>query len=330
MKKWEFIIGVDVSKLTLDLYFNEGKSHLKIENSTVGFRQLLKWCKTLNINLSEAIFSMEITGGYEYKLVQFLTAKNIAFIRIPALAIKRSLGITRGKNDRVDALRIAKYTEEKQKSLNASNPLNMNILTLKELLRFRKRIVREMAGYKASIKERKHIYPEKRKDLICEIMQKKIVENSKKLKLIESEIERIIISEEALHVNFKLITSIKGIGNVNAWMLIAYTENFNSFKDARSFAVYTGVIPFDNSSGTSLNGRKRVSNLANKELKQELSQAAKSAIQWDTELKLYAERKLQNKPYGIVINNVKFKLILRVFSIIKKQHPFVDKYKKAA
>ena len=79
---------------------------------------------------------------------------------------------------------------------------------------------------------------------------------------------------EQMHVNFTLITSIKGIGKVNGLMTIAYTENFTSFTNPRSYAVYVGVIPFDHSSGTSIRGRKRVSHIANKELKQELNQAA--------------------------------------------------------
>ena len=117
---------------------------------------------------------------------------------------------------------------------------------------------------------------------------------------------------------------------VNALMTIAYTENFIGFTNPRSYAVYVGVVPFEYSSGTSIRGRKRVSPIANKELKQELNQAARSAIQWDPELKDYAIRKMTNKCYGIVLNNVKFKLILRMFAVVKRQAVYVDNYKKAA
>lgn len=330
MQKWKFIIGVDVSKLTLDLYCRETRSHLLIANNPEGLKKLLSWCKEQDIDGTKAIFAMEITGGYEYKLVQFLASRHIAFMRIPALAIKRSLGIVRGKNDKVDAARIAQYADEKQKSLNASAPLNKAIIGLKELLNFRKRIVRETAGYKASIKERRHMYPDLKKDIIVQSMERRIRENQKLTDKIEAEIQALLKSDEAIYSNYLLLTSIKGIGDVNAWMIIAYTQNFTAFPNARSYAVYAGVVPFDNSSGTSLRGRKKVSHLANKEIKQELNQAARSAIQWDTELKAYAERKLEHKPYKLVLNNVKFKLILRMFAIIKKQQPFVDKHKKAA
>lgn len=39
-------------------------------------------------------------------------------------------------------------------------------------------------------------------------------------------------------------------------------------------------------------------------------EAAKAAMEWDKELKIYAENKPKGKPYKVVLNNVKFKLIL--------------------
>ncbi|CAM4414958.1 Transposase IS116/IS110/IS902 family protein [Pedobacter westerhofensis] len=113
-------------------------------------------------------------------------------------------------------------------------------------------------------------------------------------------------------------------------MTLAYTENFTSFQDARKYAVYVGVIPFDNSSGTSIKGRKQVSHMANKELKQELNQAARVAILHDAEMKEYAARKLKDKHFGVVVNNVKFKLILRMFSLVKRGEMYVENYQRAA
>jgi transposase len=193
---------------------------------------------------------------------KFCEAHAIIYARIPGLAIKKSMGITRGKNDQVDSARIAQYGEEKYKSLQPSKPLNPEIIGLKELLAFRKRLVRENAGYKSSIKEREHMYGKNRKDIIVKSLQQKLKANSKVIENVEAEMMQIIIQDEEMHLNFTLITSIKGIGKVNGLMTIAYTENFSSFNNPRSYAVYVGVIPFDHSSGTSIRGRKRVSHIA--------------------------------------------------------------------
>lgn len=330
MEKTDFILGVDVSRNTLDIHCAEKNEHIRIKNGTEGFKDFFKWCKTSKINLKKSIIVMEFTGGYEYKLIQYCESKNILYLRISGLAIKRSLGIVRGKNDKVDAKRIAQYVVEKHRSLAPSKPLNKGIVALKELLHYRKRVVRESAGYKATIKERKHIYPGLKSDIIIRESEKKIALNEKIIQRIEKEIMALLEGNEDFKINYYLLLSIKGIGKVNAWMTIAYTENFTSFPDARTYAVYVGVIPFDHSSGTSIHKRKRVSKLANKELKSELNQAAKSAMQYDKEIREYAERKLQTKGWPMVINNVKFKLILRMFAVVKRGTAYVDNYQIAA
>lgn len=330
MKKWKFTLGVDVSKLTLDISCSELKEHVKIKNGSEGFTQFLKWCRQLQIDLQDCFLVLEYTGGYEYKLLQFCEAQGILYTRVPGLAIKNSLGITRGKDDKVDSFRIAQYGEEKYKSLHPSAPLNTAIIRLKELLRFRKKLVRENAGYKASGKEREHMYGANKKDVVIKALQQKQKANAKIIANIEIEMMKIIAQDEKMKLNYALITSIKGIGKVNGLMTIAYTENFKSFDNPRSYAVYVGVVPFDHSSGTSIRGRKRVSPIANKELKQELNQAARSAIVWDKEMNGYAENKMKTKCYKIVLNNIKFKLILRMFAVVKRGEMYVENYDKAA
>jgi transposase len=330
MQKFKNRIGIDVSKLTLDMHSAEHNKHLKISNDSNGFKALLKWLKELNIELHDVLFVMEFTGGYEYRLVQFCTAKQIAFCRISGLAIKRSMGITRGKNDKVDAFRIAQYADEKQKTLEPSKPINTSILKLKELLALRKRLVRENAGYLSTIKGRKDMYDAPKSDIHVKILNSKLKENKQYIIQIEDQIQCLFEADDTLNNNYKLLLSIKGIGMVNAAMTIGYTENFTSFIDARKYAVYAGVVPFEYTSGTSIKGKKRVSQIANKELKQELNQAAKSAIQWDEEMKQYAHRLIDKKHYRIILNNVKFKLILRMFAVVKKGELYVDRYKLTA
>jgi transposase len=330
MKKHDFILGVDVSRNTLDIHCAEINEHIQIENGTEGFRLLAKWCKDFKINLTKSIVAMEFTGGYEYKLIQFCQEKEIPFIRIPGLAIKRSLGIIRGKNDKVDSKRIAQFVSEKSQTLQPSKPLDKRIVALKELLSFRKKCVRDKAGCQATIKERKHIYTGIKSDIIIKESENKIKLNAKIIANVEKEIMDIIDENEDFKRNYDLIASIKGIGKVNSWMTIAYTENFTCFPDGRTYAVYVGVIPFDHSSGISIRGKKRVSKLANKELKSELTQAAKSAMQWDKEISEYAQRKLKQKEWGKVVNIVKFKLILRMFAVVKRGSKYVENYKIAA
>jgi transposase len=58
MKTWKFILGVDVSKLTLDIHSAERSTHLKIHNGASGFKLLQKWCKDEEINLKQCLVVM--------------------------------------------------------------------------------------------------------------------------------------------------------------------------------------------------------------------------------------------------------------------------------
>ena len=91
MKKWDFILGVDVSKLTLDIHCAEINTHIQIANGKEGFKLFKKWVKECKIDLKKSIMVMEYTGGYEYKLIQFCESLLIPYTRIPGLAIKQSL-----------------------------------------------------------------------------------------------------------------------------------------------------------------------------------------------------------------------------------------------
>jgi transposase len=331
MEKREFTIGVDVSKEKLDVYCAELKQHLVIKNGTEGFRAFIKWCSQLGIKLSNCILIMEHTGGYEYKLIQFCASKSISFCRVPGLAIKQSIGIVRGKNDKVDSRRIAIYGYEKHESLVESKPTPPCIQALKDLMNIRKKLVRENAGYKVSMGERKAMYDVSSRDITYATYHEKFTLNVKLIRKLESKIFDIIKSDEDLAMNYKLLNSIKGIGKINAITTLVYTENFSRFTDARKYGVYAGVVPFDHSSGSSIKGRRCVSHLANKEIKQELNQAAKCAATHDPELREYFVRLSEkNKHYSVILNNIKFKLIQRMFAVVKRQEMYVETYIRKA
>ncbi len=116
-----------------------------------------------------------------------------------------------------------------------------------------------------------------------------------------------------------------------AVIIIAYTNNFNRFKNWRRFASYCGIAPFPYQSDTSIKGKAKVSHLANKKLKSIINMCAISAIQHNPEIKhYYLKRVSQGKNKMSTINIVRNKLIARVFAVIKRQTPYIDTMKFAA
>jgi hypothetical protein len=71
--------------------------------------------------------------------------------------------------------------------------------------------------------------------------------------------------------------------------------------------------------------------MGNKMLKADLSMAAKAAARCDAEIAAYfARKRSEGKSFGCVLNAVKFKLIGRIFAVIKRGTPYVNTQKFAA
>jgi len=79
--------------------------------------------------------------------------------------------------------------------------------------------------------------------------------------------KKIVRENDKIKTNYGLLTSVPGIGNLTAIYLICCTCNFACGRTGKQLACYAGVVPFEHSSGISIKGRNRVSNMANKELK---------------------------------------------------------------
>jgi len=327
--KLQHIIGADLSKESIDFLFHDRNTHLKTENGNVGFQQLLKWFSEQKINCSDAMIVMEHTGLYSYHLEAFLHKHHIAFAKVPALAIKKSLGLVRGKNDKVDAKRIARYGFEKKDVLVAEPPPDKLLLRLKLLHSSRQRLVRLRTSLKSAVTALRGIVGAS--DLIITSHRRLIKDFTDQIKRIEAEIKEVRSQHTSISFNTRLLQSVKCVGEVVSTATIIRTHNFTRFANGRKFSCYCGTAPFEHSSGKSIRRKTKVSHLADKEMKTLLDRCACSAIQYDKELKAFYERRLAlGKSRQSTINIVRNKIIYRMFAVIKRQTPFVDKYLKTA
>lgn len=331
MQNKDIFIGVDVSKKTLDIALHGTRQHLRISNTAEGLKQFCAWLKKLDITLANCWVVLEYTGGYEYRLLQFLQDRHIRFSRLSGLEIKKSMGIQRGKSDKTDAHRIATYGHEKKDKLRESRPVSPLITSLRQLLTQRAAFIADREAHEHRLEELRSMMPFKKADPLLAHYRKAVAFATTMTKKVETAIAKLVASDAALSRNFTLLTSIPGIGQVNAWMTIAYTENFESFATARKYGAYCGVVPYEYTSGTSIRGKSRVSPLANQILKANLTMAARSAVNWDPELKAYYQRRKEmGKHHMAILNEVKFKLILRMFAVVNKGEVYVKNYTLAA
>jgi transposase len=327
-------IGIDVSKDTLDvallsLSAPEKYVEKRFANSPVGYKALLSWIKKQKSKPEESVFCMEHTGVYSLNPAVFFAEQSLFVSVVPALEIKRSIGVTRGKNDKIDARRIASFAFDKRKKLRPYTLPGKSLLQIKQLLTYRNQLRKECSSYKVSIKSHERYRLNTGLDYVTSELKNQIEELERRIVNVEKQIEHIINEEDSLKKNNDLVRSVKGIGPVTSAFLLVTTSNFSNFDCGRKYACYSGVAPFEHSSGTSIRGKTAVSHLANKRMKTLLYNAANSAVICDPELKNYYQRKKsEGKDHQLIMNAICCKLIYRVFAVIKRQSPFVNLYKE--
>lgn len=318
------IMGMDVSKKTLDCHlFVQQKSLDSVSNDTRGFKAIKRWLLKELKHTSGLLVVMEYTGIYTYGIERFFEQQQIKFVKRPALDVKRSVGMVRGKSDKVDARFISKYGWMRKEELKPMAPLSDTQLELQQLMSHRDKLVADKASYQSKLKELVAQMGSKVNGTMSASMNYVMEVLAQEIKETEITIKELMGSDDALNTNYELACSVTGIGFATAVHLLIVTENFTRFSDVRKLICYCGVAPFEHSSGTSIRGKVRVSHLANKKIKSLLTMAAISAIQHDGELKAkYQQKVKEGKPKMCALNIIRAKLIERVFAVIKKQKAY--------
>ena len=330
MKNYKEVVGIDVSKKTIDAYCYHAQSHKEFVNDLKGYKGLLKWVLK-ETKESEVFYCFENTGYYSLKLALYLHSQDIVYVEESPLKIKRSSGIVKEKTDRLDAHLIARYAWLYREELQPSTVKSTSHLELGRLLALRDLLVRNNAGLKGTLKEMKVLLSSPTTDFGCISLKRSIDYVSKQVKSIETRIKEIISEDDSMNKNYELLSSLKGVGLVVACQLIYHTGNFTRFDNWRAFSSYCGTAPFEHRSGTSIHRRKQCHYLGDRKMKSLLSMASVSAIQHDSELRLYYKRKLaEGKDKMLAINNVRNKLIARAFAVVKRGTPYVVLQQHAA
>ncbi len=332
MKKNEFrnFVGIDVSKQTLDAVFifnNEinQSTHQQFSNDAKGIKKLLGYVKKQKgVNAVNTLFCLEHTGIYGRKLTYTLFEKQwCVWLEMP-VAILRSMGLQRGKNDKVDAKRIALYAMKNIEQVKLWEAPRQEVTALRQMLNTREALIKGLKALTMPIKEYKETGHKELSEMMKESTKNTVKGMEKDIEKIEQAINELIKNDTALLHLFGLLMSIPGIGKITSAELICFTNEFKNYTEAKQLACYCGVAPFEHSSGSSVRKKTRVSKMANTALKTKLHLCAMVAIQHDQELKNYYERKVkEGKNKMSVINAVRNKLVHRITAVVKRQTPFI-------
>lgn len=333
---YSYFIGIDISKEWFDAALKPAKNprvtkHKQFENNGKGFRQFAKWLKQqIDVDYSKIFICLEHTGVYTIPICQFLAQQGIAYTLIPGAEIANQ-GITRGKNDKIDAKRIAMYAYKNRQDIRIHTLPNEALRALKILLSLRDRLVKARHGFMVSSKEITRFEAAEISALIAEGSQNMMEQCSLQIKKVESEIDQLLAKNPDLNRSYHLLLSVPGIGRQNALYLIGVTKNFVSFNCPKKFAAYAGIAPFSSSSGKSIQSKSKVSQKANKKIKTLLTNAVVCSLKSCSEYRIYFERQIEKgKNPNSIKNVIRNKIVARAFAVIKRNSPYIDTHAFAA
>jgi transposase len=325
-------LGIDVSKQHLDLALvDQAGALLSSERTANEGKQVTKlfrrWIKEYALQKSTVLVCLEPTGHYSYGILQVLVQEELPTWLARPLDIKHSIGATRGKNDQIDAQRIAHYARRFHDKADLIGPRTLQMNKLKQLLTCRRQLVADKRRHQVRMKDLNRSVDKSLRSTFDRFSSERLRQIAAQLQEVEKLIEQHIQRDPVLQQQYELLLSVNGVGPVLAAYLLATTEGFTRFGSARQLACQAGVVPYEHTSGSSIRGRRCVSHQADHTLKTLLHMSALGAIQRAGELREYYLRKVQEgKAKMAVINAVRCKILHRLFAVIKRGTPYQHNY----
>lgn len=318
----KFFVGLDISKISFDvaLLFDDNKVKTKkFKNNEKGFSELQEW---LNKHKSSSLhFCMEATGIYGESLATYLFDKGYMVSVINPAQIKgfAQSELSRNKTDRSDSQLIARFC----RAINPS-PWQPKPIHIREL----QALVRRAESLQGMLNQESN-----RNEVSSTIVQSSIESVINKL---EEEINKVrnTIKEHInkftdLREKYQLLKTIPGVGEVTISQVLAFIGNIEDFKNAKQVAAFIGLNPKKRQSGTSVQGKTRLSKVGNSNLRKSFYMPAISAKRYNPIIREFCENlKASGKPTMLIIGAAMRKLVHIIFGVLKSGKPFDANYAK--
>lgn len=297
-------------------------------NSEDGCLEIINWVKSHFNDTQEWLICGEYTGIYSMTAALVFNDHELSFWLENPNQIRLSSGVSRQKSDKVDSMQIALYASRFMDRVRLYRPTSTVLLKIRELVRFKDRLTKVKTQLSVAANELKTVRKAWEETVYIDNSSKEITSQIEiKITNTEQKILILLETDPDLKRKYELINSVVGVGMQTAIYLLVHTWGFNAFESPRQLACYCGIVPFSKRSGTSLKGRPHISHLANKKLKSLLHMCALNAVRFDPQLKQYYQRKVEEGKHKMnVINNVRNKLIHRIYAVITTGQEYDKNY----
>lgn len=121
------------------------------------------------------------------------------------------------------------------------------------------------------------------------------------------------------------ITSIPGIANRMAAVILAETNNFQDFERAEQVLAFAGLDPSVYQSGQLTSTHSKMVKRGSKYLRYAIFNAAKYVCHWDPTFRTYLHKKrAEGKPYNVAVSHAAKKLTRVMFHLAKTNKEFIS------
>lgn len=314
-------LGIDVAKATLDvsLKLHQTSHYAQFSNDAEGHTCLLQWVHMHTD--SPPHVALEATGGYGLPVASFLHQHHFPVSILEprqlkgfAISIKQ-----RNKTDKQDAQLLALFCSMHHPTL--WEPTDQTLQHLRERTRYlhclkddRQRLLNRRDAFSTDTP-------------VQQSLTRRIQQLDTEIQSIQHNIQQLFEDHQLLMQQQELLTSIKGIAQHTASILIAEIGNIHAFDSARQLAAYAGITPISFQSGSSVKRPDRISKQGNSHLRHALYFPAMTAMRWNPHCQALAQRmREKGKPGKVILIAVAHKLLRIAYGVLRSQQPYDPHY----
>lgn len=331
----KYCVGNDICKDTMSICFSqlEVNQHVRIKgtrkfaNTPHGWKALLSWIERFRKHAEVPLtLVVEATGVYYEGFAYFFRDQGLNLhVLLPNKAkfYAKSLNV-KTKNDEVDAALLARLGLER--SLSVWRGMSPAMLKIKHLCRHREGLLETRTRAKNQLHAHTHgAYSQK---MLVQQMHQMIKLLDKQIKDLEVTLRACCEEDSELNERLQNVCSIPGIGFISAITTIVETNGFDLIENKAQLVSYAGYDVVENSSGTSVWRKTRISKRGNAHIRRALYFPALSAAAHDPNLKQFYQRICERNPKIKMIGAVAVqrKLLVLIYTIFKKNEPYNPQY----
>jgi transposase len=295
-------VGVDISKDTLDVAIHPGGESFRITNNPEGHRALIKRLKGFDI----ARIVFEATGAYHRLFQQAMVEVGLPWVKVNPCQARRFAQATGklAKTDRCDALMLARMGAVLD--LETRAPASKTVEVMRELVNARDALIKD----RVAALNRQAI-------AVSPLIKRQLAQRLRQIEAIDRRLKTLRNADSDLCQRFDILTSIPGVGEVTANVLVVETPELGRLEHAQA-ASLVGLAPVPRDSGQT-HGKRSIRG-GRPRARQALYMPALNAIRLNPEFKAKYEAMVKaGKPAKVAIVAIMRKLLILANALIRDQ-----------